>query len=75
MSPTRFLQKKKKKRRIIYVPGLRTPEEFQKRENTLNGFYHLLDQTQTEEEHVDCSCAELVQLSTQAELQPLNDVL
>ena len=53
-----------------------TPEEFQTRENTLNRFYLLLDQP--EEEHVDCSCAGLaqdLQLSTQAELQPLNNVL
>lgn len=73
MYRTRFLQKNKK--RIIYIRGLIRPEEFQMPENTLDGFYHLLDQTQTEEEHVDCSCAGLVQLSTQAELQPLNNVL
>lgn len=64
-------KKKKKRRRIIYIRVLITPE-FQKRENTFNGFCYLLDQTQTKEKHVDCSCAEL---STQAELQPLNDVL
>lgn len=43
MYMTRFLQKEKKKKRIIYIR-----EEFQERESTLNGFYHLLDQTQTE---------------------------
>lgn len=60
---TRFLQKKQTKK-VIYIQVVITAEAFLMCENTSEGFDPLPDQTQTEEEHVDCSCAGLLQLSS-----------
>lgn len=68
---TRFLKEKKKKKKYPCAYNIQNSRSVRTHRM---GFYHLLHQTQTEE-HIDCSCPGLAQLSTQSELQPLNDVV